>query len=124
MFFAFAILFITVLLFDFKVVVCAIIIKNFIVSVSQEKTVLVNFRLYKIALFCKDGKRTVNIMEFIGWCLQELLCSFESRSFAGRFQHSGIDQVREDCIQVIFKFVMVSDLPANGIHLQAIINRL
>ena len=63
-------------------------------------------------------------MEFIGWCLQELLCSLERRSFAGRLQDSGVDQVREDRIQVIFKFVTVSDLSADGIHLQTIIDRL
>ena len=124
MFFALSILFITVFLLDLEIVVCTIIIKHSIISASQEKTVLVNFSLNKIALFCEDRKRTVDIMEFIGWCLQELLCSLERRSFAGRLQDSGIDQIREDRIQVIFKFVTVSDLSANGIHLQTIINRL
>ena len=124
MFFALSILFITVFLFNLEVVVCAIIIKNFIVSLPQEETVFVNFRLYKITLFCKDRKGAVDIMEFIGWCLQELLCSLERRSFAGRLQDSGVDQVREDRIQVIFKFVTVSDLSADGIHLQTIIDRL
>src|SRR5699024_4159699 len=123
-FFALSILFITVFLFNLEVVLCAIIIKNFIVSLPQEETVFVNFRLYKITLFCKDRKGAVDIMEFIGWCLQELLCSLERRSFAGRLQDSGVDQVREDRIQVIFKFVTVSDLSADGIHLQTIIDRL
>src|SRR5699024_10815326 len=107
-----------------EIVVCTIIIKYFIVSITQDETVLVNFGLNKIALFCEDRKRTVDIMEFIGWCLKELVCSLERRSFAGRLQDSGIDQIREDRIQVIFKFGMVSDLSANGIHLQTIINRL
>ena len=93
MFFAFAILFITVFLFNLEIVVCTVVIKNLIVSVPQKKTVLVNFSLDKIALFCKDRKRTVDIMKLIGWRLQKLLCSFESRSLDGRIQHSGIDQV-------------------------------
>ena len=70
MFFALSILFITIFLLDLEIVVCTIIIKYFIVSVSQEETVLINFGLNKIALFCEDRKRTVDIMKLISWCLR------------------------------------------------------
>ena len=72
MFFALSILFITIFLLDLEIVVCTIIIKYFIVSVFQEETVLINFGLNKIAFFCEDRKRTVDIMKLIGWCPQSV----------------------------------------------------
>ena len=45
---------------------------------------------YVNAEYFWSRKRTVDIMKLIGWCLQELLCSLERRSFAGRLQDSGM----------------------------------
>ena len=82
MFFALSILFITVFLLDLEIVVCTIIIKYFIVSVFQEETVLINFGLNKIALFCEDRKRTVDIMKLIGWCPPSPSASFTCAFFS------------------------------------------
>mgnify|MGYP001082961730 CR=1 FL=1 len=124
MFFTLAIFFISVLLFNLKIVVRTIEIKNPVISAAQEKAVFVNFRLDKIHFPGKDRKRTVYIMQSVSWRLKELFCSVERRTFAGRHQHPGIDQIRQDCIQIILELIAAFDLPAYGIHLEAIVNGL
>ena len=68
-------------------------------------------------IFRKDGKGPINVMQLIGRGFQETLGGLEGRAFAGRFQDSGIDQVREDGIEVKFEFVPVRDFPADGVQL-------
>ena len=48
---AFPISLVSIFLFNFKVVVCTVIIKDPIISVSEEKTVFINFRLNKIHFY-------------------------------------------------------------------------
>ena len=50
-------------------------------------------------------------MKFIGRRFKEPLCRLKRGFLAGRLQHPGIDQVREDCIQIILIFVAGTNLP-------------
>ena len=93
MFFTLSVFFIPILLFNLEVVVRAVIIKDPVIPVPQEKAVLVNFRLDKIHFPGKDRKRTIYIVELISWRLKELFCSLKGRPFAGRFQNPGIDEI-------------------------------
>ena len=99
---AFAILFIPVFLFNLKIIIRTVIVEEPVIPFPEEKAVLIDFGLDKIEFFRKDGKGPVNVMQLIGRGFQETLGGLEGRAFAGRFQDSGIDQVREDGIEVKF----------------------
>ena len=65
----------TILLLNLEVIVCAVIVKNFIVAPHQQVTVLVYLGLNEIDFVPNDFKGTINIVKFIGRFLQKTTCS-------------------------------------------------
>ena len=62
MFLAFAVSAQLVLLLDFEIEVCTVVVQDFFVPGMDKVGILVELTLYKIGLFSKDGKGTVNIL--------------------------------------------------------------
>ena len=62
-----------ILLLNLEVIIRAVIVKNLIVALHQQVTVLVYLGLNEIDFVPDDFKGTVNIMKFIGRFLQKTL---------------------------------------------------
>ena len=109
MFFAFAIFFVTIFLFKLKIIVCAIVIEDLIVAFSKQMAVLIHFWLDKIAFISQNIKSTVYIVQLIRRLFQKFRSSLIRRTFTGRFQDSGIDKIRKNRIDIIFKSMLIPE---------------
>ncbi len=88
-------------------VIRTIIIKDLIIPVSKKEAVFIDFSLNKIKFFCKNGKCTVNIMQFIrGWFqklfdvngLKEKIASCEKFLFLSNLRNNNNDRERRRAI--------------------------
>jgi hypothetical protein len=123
-FFAFPIFFTAFLLFNLKIVVCAVVIEDLVIAGAEEEAVLVNLGLDKITFIGQDRQGPVDVMELIRGRFQETLCGVEGGTFAGGVKDSGINQVGKDGVQVEFVLVSPLDFCADGIQSQFIVKLL
>ena len=82
MFFAFAVFFIAVFLFNLKIVVCTVVIEDLIAAFPKEMAVFIGFRLDKIALISQNIKCPVDVMELIRRLFQKFGSRLIRRAFA------------------------------------------
>ena len=76
----------------------------------------IKFALYKIGFFCKDRKRAVHILEAVFRRFQQCPAILVAPQLTAGREDPGVDQVSEDCIEIIFKFVPAFDCPADLIY--------
>lgn len=91
--FALSVFFASLFPLNLKAIVCAVIIKNPIVSVYLEAAVFIGFRLYEFTFPGKHAQGPVNIMFLIGWLFEKIHCRLVGCPLAARLQYSGIYQI-------------------------------
>lgn len=79
--------------FQLEEVIRAVIIEDVFSPFNDLLAVFIQLCLDKIVFFCKDRKRTVNIMKFKGGRLDQFLRLFVGRQFGRRKEDPGVDQL-------------------------------
>lgn len=124
MLFAFAIFLISIFLFNLKVIVGTVVIEDMVISLREEVTVFINLRLDQVPFLCQDTECPVDIMKFVLWWFQKALRSQKGRTFTAWLQYPGVDQIGQDSIEIIFIVMPVTNLSADTVQAQLVINRL
>ena len=124
MLFAFPVLFASVFLLNLEIIIRAVIIKDLIIPLPQEMAVLIDLCLNKVTFRPKDIQRAVYIVKLIGRFFQKFRCGLIGRTLAAGFQDPCINQIREDCIDVVIKLIFLFQFPADFIHLHLVVDGL
>ncbi len=86
--------------------------------------VFINLSLDQVTFHSKDIQSPVDIMFLIRRRLQEIHGCPVRSGLTAEFQDSYVNQIGQDCVDIIVEVVFIPDFSTNTVKAQLIINRL
>ena len=101
------------LLFRLEVVVGAVVVDDLVISLAKFQAVLIDARLYVVALFRQKGQGSVHLMDVSPRLLDEAFRVLERGQLGARIKNPRVEQHLKYLVKVILVLMLLLQLLAN-----------